>query len=115
MQNCLTHCKHKALGHLLTKLPRQLHTLYRFLSLLLIPNNLGHLLFARKLTPTAKTDRVLTHFCHSKTIYLPLRNHFDKNTREGGTHLGNTTNQSAVTRSASGRFAVDIKCGSQEC
>jgi hypothetical protein len=35
---------------------------YRFLSLLIISNNLGHLLFAQA-NPMTRTDRVLTHFC----------------------------------------------------
>ena len=45
---------------LLYKLARKLHPLYRFLSLLFVSNYLGHLLFARRLTSTTKTDRVLT-------------------------------------------------------
>ena len=39
--------------HLLCKLARGLQTLYRFLPFSFIYNNLGHLLFAQKLTPTA--------------------------------------------------------------
>jgi hypothetical protein len=40
------------------------------LPLLFVSNNLGHLLFARKLTPTVKTDRVLTQLCHSLTTEI---------------------------------------------
>jgi hypothetical protein len=47
---------------LLCKLVRRLQTLYRFTSLSFFYNNLGHLLFAQKLSPTIKTDRVLTQF-----------------------------------------------------
>ena len=50
--------------HLLCKLTGQLQTLCRFLSLLFVSNNLGHLLFAQKLTQALATDSVLTHFCH---------------------------------------------------
>jgi len=61
-------------SRVLCKVARRLHSLYCFLSLLLISNNLGHLLFARKLTPAAKTNRVLTHFCHSQsTRFFGLR------------------------------------------
>jgi hypothetical protein len=47
------------------QLGRQLQTLYRLLAFLYIYNNWGHLLFAQKLTPMAKTERVLTQFRHS--------------------------------------------------
>jgi len=47
---------------LLCKLARQLQTVYGFLPFLFLYNNLGHLLFAQKLTPTVKTHRVLTQF-----------------------------------------------------
>jgi hypothetical protein len=48
--------------HLLCKLDRELLTFYRFLSFVFVYNNLGRLLFAQKLTPVIKTDRVLTQF-----------------------------------------------------
>jgi len=37
-------------------------TPYRFLPFLFVYNNLGHLLFARKLTPMTKTGGALTQF-----------------------------------------------------
>ncbi len=55
-------CRFQLGTRLLPKLARRLQFLYRFLLFLIVYNNLGHLLFARKLTPLVKTHRVLKQF-----------------------------------------------------
>jgi hypothetical protein len=73
--------------HLLGKLARQLQTLHRFLSFLFVSNNLGLLLFARKLTPTLGTDRVLSRFCYSQsTRFCQFARLFVKACSSSGQH-----------------------------